>query len=399
MDFLLNSPLTVVPNSSAAPPQTPTSGTPAVGANISTRDGVSSSVKATLFGNPPYAQFTVPAVATGTWTTFVDSGTSSAEIDNILVAQNSTTYIPNATTSPIWTVPGVNSVILSTQGLVGIISGYVTDVLNNVIAVPGVTVGVNGQTYGVNPINGHYSVRLPTGTYNVTANPLQANSLYETQTQAATILNFGDETANVNFWLAEGGKLTGWVTRDGVNALPGVTMVVEDSNGTARDTEVSDNNGNFTLINLTTGPYTVVPVIDSKETASPTSSSATVTAGITTFVTTFTVSGAMGSISGNVTSQGNPIQTGVLIIVSSTAITSPPPPISSNTLTGAPYYATSSQENGTYSVQVRGSTSSVYNVVGVYSHVSGSTIVSSSITISGVAVTAGQTTSGENLAW
>lgn len=377
----------------------PIAGIPAVGANVSVTDGVSSSVKTTLVGSPPYAQIIVPGVATGTWTAFVDSGTASAEIDNILVVTNSTTSIPNATTSPTWSVTGVNSVILSTQGVVGIISGYVTDVLNNAITSPAITVSANGQTVTANSLTGHYSVRLPTGTYNVTANPGQANSGYETQTQPATILNIGDETANVNFWLAEGGKLSGWVTGDGINALPGVTVVVDDSNGTARDSEVSDTNGNFTLINLTTGTYTVFPVIDSKETASPTSSTATVSAGFTNFVATFTVGGAMGTVTGNVTSQGNPIQTGVLIIISSNTISIPPPAISSSTLTGAPYYAGSSQENGTYAIEVRGSTTCVYNVVGVYSRLSGSTLISSSQTITNVTVNAGQATLPENFAW
>jgi hypothetical protein len=176
-------------------------------------------------------------------------------------------------------------------------------------------------------------------------------------------------------------------------------MVAQDSNGTARDTEVSDNNGDFTMINLTTGPYTVEPMIDSKELASPTTSLATVVAGVTTFTSTFTVSGAMGTITGNVTSGGNPIQSGVLIIISTNTINLPPPAISSSSLTSAPFYAGSSQENGVYSVEVRGSTTSLYNLVGVYSHMIGSSIVSSTQTLSNISVISGQTTSGENLAW
>ncbi len=45
---------------------------------------------------PPYAQFSVPGVATGTWIVFIDSGSTSAEIDTVTVVSNSTTSVPNA---------------------------------------------------------------------------------------------------------------------------------------------------------------------------------------------------------------------------------------------------------------------------------------------------------------
>src|SRR5262249_38940232 len=105
-----------------------------------------------------------------------------------------------------------------------------------------------------------------------------------------------------------------------------------------------------------------------------------------------------GTVTGSVTSSGQAIQTGVLVVISTAAITTPPT-ISSGTLTGAAYYTGSSQENGTYSVEVRGSTTSVYNVAGYYMHLSGQTPIISTKTISNVTVTAGQTTSGKNLAW
>jgi len=402
VDFLAVSPALFPPRNSSDI-EAPIAGTPAVGANVSVTDGVSSSVKATLAGNPPYAQFVVPGVATGTWTAFVDSGTSSAEIDNILVTYNATTAIPNTTTSPPWPAVGANSVILSTQGLTGIVSGNITDILFNPpgawTPTAGVNVSIAGQIYPVNAVTGHYSVRLPTGTYNVVANPNLGNAGYETQTQQATIANIGDETANVNFMLAQGGKLSGFVTRDGINPLPGVSVVALDSNGDAHDTEVSANNGSFLLINLTTGTYTVEPVLDSKEASAPVNVSSTVIAGSTLSIGTFTVTGAMGTVAGTVKASGSSIQTGVLIVISTAVLTLPPPAISSNTLTQAAYYDGSSQEDGTYSVQVRGSTTTVYNVTGFYMHMNGAALVSSSQTITNVTVTSGQTTSGENFSW
>jgi prepilin-type N-terminal cleavage/methylation domain-containing protein len=401
MDFVAFNPSLFVPRNSGDI-EAPIAGTPAVGANVSITDGVSISTKAVQMGNPPYALFTIPGVATGTWTAFVDSNTSSAEIDNVNVVYNTTTSIPNASTSPTWPAVGANAVILSTSGIVGTIVGNVTDILFNAPGSwtpAGVSVGIAGQTYPVSLTTGRYQVRLPTGTYTVTANPSLGNAGYESQTQTGVNVTLGDETTNVNFQLAQGGQLSGWVTRDGVNPLPGVSVVALDASGNAHDTEVSANNGAFTLINLTTGTYTVQPVLDSKEASSPVTFSSTVVAGSNLVIGTFTVSGAMGTVSGTVSAAGHAIQTGVLVVISTASIAASPPAISSNTLTGASYYAGSSQEDGSYTIEVRGSTSSVYNVAAYYMRLNGQTVVTSSQTISNVTVTAGQPTSGKNFSW
>ncbi len=123
------------------------------------------------------------------------------------------------------------------------------------------------------------------------------------------------------------------------------------------------------------------------------------TAGITVWSSTFTVTGAMGTVTGTVTAGGQPIKSGVLIVVSTANIGIPLPALSSNTLTSAAFYADSSNELGTYSVDVRGSTTSLYNVSAFYMTLNGQTPVISTKTISGVTVTAGQTTSGVNFAW
>jgi len=394
-DFLVNSPLVVAPNNSAMI-QVPISGTPATGARISITDGLSATSSATQTGNPPYAQFMVPGVATGTWTVFIDSSGYSAEIDNVAAVANSTTPIPNATTSPSWPAVNVYATVISSNGIVGIINGSVTDDFGTPLSGITVTAGPYSTTAG---LSGTYSLRVASGTYDVTANPGNLNSSYSSQVQPSVYIAIGDVTQNINFLLPHTGKIMGWISRDGVNPLPGVDVAALDSFGSTHDTEASGNNGIFTLINLTTGVYTVQPELDSSETSTPKSSTITVTAGNTVWIGTFTITGAMGQVQGSVTAGGQPIKSGVLIVISTQTISLPPPALSSNTLTGAAYYADTSNESGTYSVDVRGSTTSVYNVAAIYTLLNNQTPVISTATRTNVSVTAGAATTGVNFAW
>jgi hypothetical protein len=378
--------------------QTPVlTGTPAIGAAVSVTDFVSSSTRVTQAGNPPLGTFTVPGVETGTWTVFIDSGANSAEIDNVTVASNTVTWIPNSATTPPWPSANAYNADLLPGNIVGTIAGRVTDAFGNPI-LPAITVAAGAASIPTGPA-GYYLLRMSTGTYDVTANPGNANGAYASQVMPGVSVNLGDVTADVNFTLAKGGKISGWITRDGINALPGVDVVALDSNGDERDTEASGMNGQFLLINLTTGTYTVQPVLDPKEVSNPLNSTATVTAGNTVWSGTFTVTGAMGTVTGNVTFGGQPIKTGVLVVVSTTTISLPPPSLSSNTLTGAAYYADSSREDGTFSVGVRGSTTSVYYVTGFYPTVTNGVPAISTKTVSNVTVTEDQTTSGVNFSW
>lgn len=395
LDFFNFAALTIRPyNTSNIYP--PRAGTPLPGTIVSINDGLSAPSSATLVGSPPYAQFTIPGVATGTWVTFLDSGTLSAEVSNVIVTALATTSIPNAATTPAWPTGGAYSTILSSIGVMGTISGRVTDVIGGIIT-PAIVVNVGGANTTVGA-NGYYSVRMPTGTYSVVANQNNANATYETSTQPSVAVTLGDVTQNIDFRLVQGGRISGYITRDGTNPLPGVSVIALDSNGAARDTQVSGNNGLFTLINLTTGTYSVQPVLDSKENASPTTTSVVVTAGNTVSAGTFTVTGAMGTVTGSVTVSGSPIASGVLVIVSTASINIPPN-LSSASLTGAAYYLDSSHEDGTYSLEVRGSSTTTYTAKGYYMYLNNQTPVISSRTVSGITVTAGQTTSGVNFAW
>jgi hypothetical protein len=86
-------------------------------------------------------------------------------------------------------------------------------------------------------------------------------------------------------------------------------------------------------------------------------------------------------------------------VISTGILPLPLPALSSNTLVSSAFYADTSKEDGTFSVDVRGSTTTLYTVSGFYMYMNGSIPVISSKTISNVAVTAGQTTSGVNFIW
>lgn len=111
----------------------------------------------------------------------------------------------------------------------------------------------------------------------------------------------------------------------------------------------------------------------------------------------------MGTITGSVTSGGLPVTTGVLVVVTTvTLVGSPPvlPTINAAAQGVAPYYATSSLENGTYSVQVRQSTSPAFNVYGYYPTVGSTGLISvKSLVLTNVQVLSGQVMPNENFAW
>jgi hypothetical protein len=148
----------------------------------------------------------------------------------------------------------------------------------------------------------------------------------------------------------------------------------------------------------------VLPSLDSLEASNPISSTVTILGigGAPQFTATFIISGALGTISGTVKSGGQPIKTGVLLVVTTTTLngTPPAPPdLSTSTLTGPPYYMVSSLEDGTYTAEVRGSTNPAYRVYAYYPSPSGTTVSLSTGMVSSVQVTAGQATTGVNFSW
>ncbi len=376
------------PFSSSQSSATVIAGVPAIGAIVSATDGLSDPTSAVSAGNPAVAQFSITKVATGTWTVLITSGSYELENDTVPIASAGSVYtLPSSTTL-------LNQVTSS-----GFISGRVTDAFGVPISSPSKVSGA-GATVNADPDTGRYMLRVSPGRIDVTANQDFANPNYISVSSLAVLVSLGQITNGVDFVLSQGGRLSGYVTRDGVNGLQGVTMIATDGNGITQDQEITDVNGNFKTINITTGAYTVKIPLDTTESSSPTVASATVLLGLTVPVGTFTITGALGTISGNVTLSGSLISTGVLIVVTTGTLPSGPPDLSSNTLTTSAYYVASSNENGTYSVDVRQSTSPAYNIYGYYPTISNSgSVAISSRSITNVSVTASQTVSGKDLIW
>lgn len=393
VDWDRNSPISIPPRGTASGTLTVISGVPAKDAIVSCTDGLSTSTSAVLTGSPPRADFSLTQVATGTWTVYIASGSYLLQNGSVTIAGSGSVYsFPSDTT------------ILTESNAFGFVSGIVTDALGAPIS-PAVTVspGAAGADGSANVSTGRYLLQVLPGLIDVTANPNAANASYVSQSSQALTVSLGAVKSGVDFRLSQGGRISGFVTRDGINPLPGVAVAAFDSNGVARDQQVSDLNGRFTTVNLTTGTYSVEPALGSHESSTPGSQSVNVTIGATVFSTTFTISGAMGSIEGTVQSAGAPIGTGVLIVVTTITLSGAPPAppaLSTATLLGPPYYVGSSYEDGTYSVEVRQSTSPAYRVYAYYTTLgpSGAVTINSQV-LTNVQVLAGQTVSGKNFSW
>lgn len=373
-------------------------GTPAIGAAVTCNDGLSASVSAASTGSPPLAKFSLTNVATGTWTVFLASGTKAHEMTNVTVSASGTLWVPNAATTPAWPFVDHYDVFLSTVNEEGYISGTVKNSLGAAIS-PAIVVSNGSRSTTASTTTGIYMFKSLPGPYTVWANPNNSNSSYVSDSVASVVVTAGQVTSNINFTLAQAGQIKGFVTRDGINPLPGVAMTATNAAGFVESTQVSGSDGRFTMANVSTGAFVVEPVLNSGESASPASANVTVGVGTSVWSATYTIRGAMGGVRGSVTKGGSPIKTGVMVVVTTTTISGAPPTLSVASLTGVPYYAGASNEDGSYSLEVRGSTSTSYRVYAYYHVLSGSSWSVYSGVAAGVWVTPGVTTTTVNFSW
>ena len=393
IDFSTHSTLiSAPPHSSDSGGKTVISGTPAVGAVISCSDGLSASTVAVISGIPPYARFSLVDVATGSWTVLITSGVYGLEKLSV--------PIPDPGGS-VYTFVS-SSTLLTQSNSQGIIAGRVLNVLGAPLNSVDITGGAGSTNTGT---DGRYWLRVNPGTVDITVTPSGGTANYVTASSNTIPIEAGQVHGGVDFVLYQGGRVSGLITRDGTSShgLPGVAVAIFDANSIARDQQVSGADGRFTSVVLSTGYYIVQPAIGALESSTPVSSTVTIlTMGVNQFSSTFTISGALGYITGTVKSGGQPINTGVLIVVTTTTLpmvdsVPAPPDLSSATLTGPPLYLVSSMENGTYLAEVRNG--SQYNVYAYYPETSNTGVINHSSKTATISVTAGQTTPEVNFSW
>ncbi|MBI4655542.1 MAG: carboxypeptidase regulatory-like domain-containing protein [Elusimicrobia bacterium] len=374
-DFLVRLPIYYQPHNSSDI-ETVRSGTPASGTVVFADDGLSTPVIADSSGN-----FTLTNVATGYWTVYASSSVcfSSAGI----FGGTSNGFSASA-----------DNLFLTSATVYGYISGRVTNALNNPLS--GIVIYGGGLQTTTDGVGGYLLSVLP-DTITVIANYLTANPAYVETSSMNVVVNLGQITKNVDLILVQGGNIRGWVTTTtGVDPLPNIPITASKS-GTALGAGISGSDGYFSILNLSTGTYAVATQLEAGESAVPSSFTAVISAGSNLFVGTFTVSGAMGYISGTVTSAGTPITTGILLYATTTTITGNPPAIDSALRSGSNiYYGISSDAEGNFTLPVRGGYT--YNLYGWHTTWSGETPYTAPKSTTSITVPAGQTVN-RSLSW
>ena len=330
----------------------PQGGTPAVGGIVFADDNLSASTSPGADGS-----FTLISVATGTWTLTVSSGTLIKDTASVTITANTATEVA--------------VIALTTTTTNGFVTGAVTDANTN--PLNGIQV-VGGDITTLTDTSGNYRLSVATGTPQIVANPNNVNPNYVSAALSVS-LSVGQVASNTNFVLSKGAKVRGFSTVNGVDPFPTLIVIAKVS-GIEQDSAVVESDGYFVIADLSTGTTVVEARPEPGESVTPSSFTVTINdgdAGTTIFLGTFTVSGALGTIAGTLTENGDPISTGVVVVVSTTAIGGDPPTHDNSLRTGTDvYYSGSSSANGQYSVSVpEGNT---YNVYVWYTNLSGSTV-------------------------
>lgn len=354
-DFNVSNPVAHAPrNTSVSEPCL--TGTPAAGAVVDANDGLSSPTLVAADGS-----FLLTGVATGA----VHNAPSTWEV-------LATSYTVINSSAGLTLAPAqsknIGTIVLSTAIEGGIAMGYVygSGPAHNV-RLPSIKVG-NGATVVTTNSQGFYRLFLGTGTVVITANFAQENGSYQTSDAEVTVLE-GAVTNVPDFHLAQGGIISGYVT-SGTGALPNV--VVQATNGGPVYEDTSDSTGHYYISAATSAiSYTVTPVLDALQsyTSLPANPLTAVLSapGTDVFAGTITVVGALGTITGTVIASSASITTGVLVVASTVAVSNPLPAITAvSAPAGAVVYSVSSQADGTYTLDVRSSTSTAYYMRAFY---------------------------------
>ena len=327
----------------------------------------------------PYSRFQLSGVSTGTWSLTVAYSNYSNTYDSVTVTQGGYTGVPNAATSPAWPASGVSHIQLTSSTTSGFVKGVIQD--PNLQPINGITVEGGGASK-ITGSNGVYFMAVPTGTVTVIANPNNINPSYVQGIETPAV-SAGAVTTQ-NFTLNFGGRITGYVT-SGTTPLAYQAMTAVNAAGLQVGAGVTDTGGNFTMRNVSTGTYTVFPVLESGQDVMPNTLPAVVTSTGSVFVGTFTVSGAFGSIAGTVSDASGLITSGALLLASTNTIGAAPAAIvGSSAPAQVPMYMVSSKADGTYTLPVRGG--ATYYLSAFVPVISGTGVTITTKTYSGIVV-------------
>jgi prepilin-type N-terminal cleavage/methylation domain-containing protein len=378
---------TTAPAAGSGRPATIISGRPSTGTFIFADDGNSAGVLSTDIavagaqGQSCHdSSFTLVGVATGTWTVAAIWSGSSGTVTNVQVATAPVTKITNGSTVPTWPAANLNYVSLPYPYTGGVAAGLVFGAgpefsLRLGPSQGGIKVGSSYGNYTWTDNQGWYALSVPTGTATITANLGSTNANYISSDYDVTV-TAGGMTDVPDFHLAKGATLKGYVTA-GSGGLPNIP--IDASNGPVYE-DTSDSTGYFYIF-VATSPvaYSVAPLLDASQSYSaaavaPATATGTgplsvtaATAGSTVFIGTFTIIGGMGTIKGHVTYNSKPITTGVLILASVAAPADPPARVvASSAPAQTPVYSVTSQADGTYTLEVRQSTTTGYSMRAFY---------------------------------
>ncbi len=348
------------PHNVASGNKVPMSGVPAPNALINMTDFLSGTVRSvatTMPGGYPVASFTIPSVATGTWSmnAYLNAWGKAnfIQMNNIVIQPLVSTGVPNGSTAPNWVVPGSTNTLLTSTSNYAVIAGTILDPYG--APLPNIKVSFGAKTTFTGS-DGSYFLVVPSGI-----NTLYANTAYFNPAYTLGLLYLTVSAGNVydpeNITIYFGGTLQGYFQTPTGSPLPNRSAVAVFGIGNEYSQAVSDPTGYFYLRNITTGTYTITPALDNAEIAVPSSITGILSStGAATFVSTFTITNALGTIQGQTLQTTTPITTGVLVVASTSPILSPLPPplVGSVTPTCHPcYYSDISDGSGNFTLNVR----------------------------------------------
>lgn len=333
----------------------------------------------------PYSRFQLSGVSTGTWTLTAAYDTYTNTYENVVVTQGGYTGVPNAATSPAWPAAGTSHIQLTSSTTSGFVKGTITN--PSAQPINGITVQGGGASK-VTGTNGVYFMSVSTGAVTVIANPNNLNPSYVQGIETPTIT--AGAVTTQNFTLNFGGRITGYVTT-GTTPLAYQAITAVNDAGLQVGAGVTDTGGNFTIRDVSTGTYTVYPVLESGQDVMPNTLPAAVTSTGSVFVGTFTVSGAFGNIAGTVTDAEGLVTSGALLLASTNTIASSPAAIvGSSAPAQVPMYMVSSKADGTYTLPVRGG--ATYYLSAYVPVIAGTSVSITTKTYSGIIVSPSATT-------